>query len=243
MDNIERHNAVTGNVEEFKKHDELEHRVKISWQPTPARRKTLLGELLGVDRLINATAPIHQLPDEILAEVFLFSLAPNRFPWHLFQTEEQRFLVLLGVCVRWRSIICTTARFWRDISVRRGYEWLNLALSRCSGAPVNITLRDETLAPSVFLSVLPRHSRILRSINATDISQSSMPRLLTFLYNSNTPILHSLSIHNRNNDVREIRLSAESLPVLRQLTLNSFVLPPQSTLYSQLHILVLTGFR
>lgn len=207
------------------------------------RRKTLLGELLSVDRFINATAPIHQLPDEILAEAFLFSLSPNRFPWQLFQTEEQRFLVLLGVCVRWRSVICATPRFWRDISVRKGHEWLTLALSRCAGAPANITLRDETLAPSVFSSVLPRHSRILRSIHAADISQSSMPRLLAFLYGSSTPTLHSLSIHNRHSNMREIRLSSESLPVLCQLTLNNFVLPPQSSLYSQLHILVLTRCR
>lgn len=207
------------------------------------RRETLFGEVLGVDRLINATAPIHQLPDEILAEAFLFSLTPNRFPWQLFQTEEQRFLVLLGVCVRWRSVIRTSPRFWRDISVRKGHEWLTLALSRCAGAPGNITLRDEKLAPSVFSSVLPRHSRILRSIHAADISQSSMPRLLTFLYDSSTPTLHLLSIHNRHSNRREIRLSAESLPVLRQLTLNNFVLPAQNSLYSQLHILVLTRCR
>ncbi|KAL1950792.1 hypothetical protein VTO73DRAFT_5916 [Trametes versicolor] len=207
------------------------------------RRETLLGELLGVDRLINAAALIHQLPDEILAEAFLFSLTPNRFPWQLFQTEEQRFLVLLGVCVRWRSVICTQPRFWRDISVRKGHEWLTLALSRCAGAPANITLRDETLAPSVFSSVLPQHSRILRSIHATDISQSSMPRLLAFLYDSSTPTLHSLSIHNRHSNRREMRLSAESFPVLRQLTLNNFVLPAESSLYSQLHILVLTRCR
>lgn len=59
--------------------------------------KELQRDIRGVVRLINATAPIHRLPDETLAEIFLFFLARE---WNSEPPEDiqECFLVLPAVC-------------------------------------------------------------------------------------------------------------------------------------------------
>lgn len=128
------------------------------------RRAKLKEDLLGVDRLINAAIPIHQLPDEMLIEIF-----------HFYRTTSPRALGLMSlmrVCARWRSLVSTTPSFWRNIYVRKRCEWLNLALSRCSGTPAEVILDDVALSRSVFSSILPRYSPILRVLNARDMNAS-----------------------------------------------------------------------
>lgn len=187
-----------------------------------------------MDRLINAAIPIHQLPDEMLIEIF-----------HFYRTTSPRALGLMSlmrVCARWRSLVSTTPSFWRNIYVRKRCEWLNLALSRCSGTPAEVILDDVALSQSVFSSILPRYSPILRVLNARDMN-ASLPQFLTFLKHFAMPGLHSLSVQNKVGYRHMIPLNAESFPCLRKLNLHCFDLPSQSSLYSQLHVLILTKCR
>lgn len=210
-------------------------------QTSPAERSRnqvdALLRLPGSARQFDTVFPIQHLPVEILIQIFLAYFAQ---PHQSSSSNKPSITILLSVCASWRDIICTMPRFWRNIVVYRGHEWLDLALSRCAGAPADVTLRSPHLSSDIFTSILPRYSRSLRSVDAQDLSPSAKLLLLDFLKSTPMPILRSLTIVVGPR-YREIHLNATSLPNLRRLSLTGFVISRGNDLYSQLRNLTLTG--
>lgn len=174
------------------------------------RMKKLQRDLQGVVRLVNATAPIHRRPDEIVTEMFLFYSRPRM----VLGAPGGYRTVLSGpsYCVRplvldymhYRAVLANCQRAQRELLAKAVHS----ALCRCpSGfdspktvyalAHIRLFQKRLSLRPSAF----------------TNIARTPTLFLLGLLYRAVLPILESLTTSTWQRRTRDS--SSDTSPAWR----------------------------
>ncbi|KAI0630001.1 hypothetical protein C8Q77DRAFT_282745 [Trametes polyzona] len=128
-----------------------------------------------VKTYLNASAPIHRLPSEILAEIFGLACSTPlclRYPLVLHRTfYSVRLLrtVVMAVCRTWRDIAISTSFLWSDIAFLPGeHNGSPIQCSRTLGSLMNI-YHDTNLGSQTCLSVLTQHGDRVRTLHIRDV--------------------------------------------------------------------------
>ncbi|TFK67943.1 hypothetical protein BDN72DRAFT_842437 [Pluteus cervinus] len=142
-----------------------------------------------VTNIAQANTPIHRLPPELLATVFLLQKTfywPNgtRIPW----------LTVSQVCRRWMDVAYETATLWSSISISRHLppHIVEKSLQLSKSAPLDIKLHmfedEQQMNPPLEDAVCRiRCFRAVISVHNWEI--------LRTLFTSPAPLLESLSLH------------------------------------------------
>ena len=117
----------------------------------------------------TAQRSIQDLPTELFLEILhalyasIFTLSSNHSrAWEQRESARLQWMVVLGVCQRWRQVICAEKQFWRVVDVFRTLRWLSLCLTRAKA--VDIYFHTST-SPSGLLSLLRSHDPAVRSLH------------------------------------------------------------------------------
>ncbi|KAK7057948.1 hypothetical protein R3P38DRAFT_2843785 [Favolaschia claudopus] len=108
---------------------------------------------------------IRRLPDDILTEIFKLAGA---MPGQAIRVGTGVKWVLIQVCWRWRSVVCTYPLFWSCFAVTLSgkggsVDILRVHLERCKGAPVSAAVIDDLVddqfeIPMMKIQVLGEHA-------------------------------------------------------------------------------------
>ncbi|KAK7043378.1 hypothetical protein R3P38DRAFT_3177676 [Favolaschia claudopus] len=150
----------------------------------------------------NALAPIHRLPNEILANIFASCMPHELFDvvdpigitpeqevdgishWHLLQ--------LAKVCARWHRVAMGTPQLWSSIAVRTDL-WsecgispetllalVEAALDRGQNCPLNLMIRASEHVESI-LELVTRHAHRWQAVNLLNVDHGDLVRHLSNL--------------------------------------------------------------
>ncbi|RPD53916.1 hypothetical protein L226DRAFT_538845 [Lentinus tigrinus ALCF2SS1-7] len=195
-----------------------------------ARRVCLLADLTEVDRGLNATVPVHQLPDEVVIEILAYLVV------HGHGEATRPWRRLMEVCHRWRVIVCSTALFWRQVSVGRNLTWLMLCLERCGNAPlVDISFHEAAFPHHVLPPILASHASAIRSLAFPKVNWQ-WETSLTALFTLHMPALEQVAIENVNMGrlCTGLQVSGTQVPGLRSFSLSGFAVPDHLALCQKL---------
>ncbi|KAI0697229.1 hypothetical protein C8T65DRAFT_27667 [Cerioporus squamosus] len=194
-----------------------------------ARRISLLAELAEVYQGLNATVPVHQLPDELVVEILAYLVVPG------FKEVTRPWRRLMEVCHRWRVVICSTSLFWRRVSVGCNSSWLTLCLERCGSAPMHISFFEPAFPHHVLPSMLASHASTIRSLAFLKVDWQ-WETSLNALFTLHMPALEGVVVNNASVDrlCTGLRVSGSQLPRLTSISLSDFVVPDELTLCKDL---------
>ncbi|KIY61934.1 hypothetical protein CYLTODRAFT_447473 [Cylindrobasidium torrendii FP15055 ss-10] len=171
--------------------------------PPEAAHRTEDDISVLVAELPPVCAPMRWVPDDILAEIFLWC-APWTRPGgpemnrnsltttSSFDTTQAPW-VLTCVCRRWRHLAHSLSRLWRVLYLplhlyqnrtgRRLNNFLRTLLSRTKGAPIQLFLESSGRSPAVYSILLPAARRLQylhlsgRDSNFMTMLKSTLPNL------------------------------------------------------------------
>ncbi|KAH9890608.1 hypothetical protein C8Q73DRAFT_132635 [Cubamyces lactineus] len=96
------------------------HEAASTYGALVAKRRRLEDQITAVAAFINSHAPIHRLPDELLAEIFLEIRQDDvSYMWDTSSLDRASWFGLTAVCRSWRLIACGTPFLWQNFSVGR----------------------------------------------------------------------------------------------------------------------------
>ncbi|TBU44264.1 hypothetical protein BD309DRAFT_958926 [Dichomitus squalens] len=189
-------------------------------KPSPTRRELLGG------------SPIHRLPVEILAEIFVvFASLESK------TVQKAGWTQILLVCKFWYSIACDVASLWKVIHVNPNPDWLRLCLDRAPRCVIDLHIpqlhpRDFNAARHII--VPDRHRiRALHFRTTHDFLTSNVADFLT----EGFPALEELTflpIEWRVKRGTSLGLSADAFPCLRTLVLSGVSIPREPRFYQNL---------
>ena len=120
----------------------------------PAQRNNLrnsaMGVLAGLSKLINALAPINQLPPEILGVVPMY---------HQEGRTCKELVTVSGVCSYWRSTFLATPSIWTRLD-GRGVEKTQAWVRRSGVLPIQL-IAETSPDPRVLEFLAPHFSRLV----------------------------------------------------------------------------------
>ncbi|RPD59720.1 hypothetical protein L227DRAFT_653977 [Lentinus tigrinus ALCF2SS1-6] len=161
-----------------------------------ARQISLKMDLIDVRRQLNGELAVHQIPDEILVDIFhLVRGVPG--PTY---RDDQNWLMLHSVCHHWREVLCSTTAFWRNIFMHRDFEWTRLCFSRSQNSLLSLYfIHGPLIIPDSALqsTFLPLSAPRVRSLSFVG-SNPRIPGIVLHLLADTTtgiPALTSLSLH------------------------------------------------
>ncbi|KAG8876355.1 hypothetical protein FRB98_007331 [Tulasnella sp. 332] len=165
----------------------------------------------------NQTAPIDQLPNELLTRVFFFTL----IGWQMDSLRKSRQLV--QVCSKWLQLVKGTPSLFGDVSTydtpKNAFQQLRLS----QDGPLDITYRENIMTGpwkwGGLLEALIPQSHRWRSVRLMDIPSSLVHRVLS----RPTPQLRNIEILRPEYD-GAISLNPSTLGQLRYLTLECVTL-------------------
>ncbi|KAH7340562.1 hypothetical protein B0J17DRAFT_704976 [Rhizoctonia solani] len=182
-------------------------------------------QLVRVQAVLSARAPISRLPDDILTQVFTYAVHPSS----IYASTSPTAASIAGTNRRWRTLALGHPAMWTRIDLRHPSAPHALAYSRRLGlevrldAPLWKDARDaplaRTLAPHVnrvkqlWIQTASVHTEsFLKSIAMGKISQ-----------------LERLVVTGRYTDDHALELSPNLLPRLKHLSLTHAFLAPSPT--------------
>ena len=102
-------------------------------------QRTKIDEMLR-----KRSAPINQLPAELLLEIFTLAIpSSGEVSQYLHSSNGYRKLDLASVSRGWRDIICGCPSFWTTIEVGPGAPSLAIYLKRSKDAPLDVIIRCQ----------------------------------------------------------------------------------------------------
>ncbi|KAG8927287.1 hypothetical protein FRC02_008322 [Tulasnella sp. 418] len=136
--------------------------------------------VLPMRRQINELLPIHKLPNELLAEVFLEACDGHRAPTRL-----------AAVASRWRSIVISYPRLWHYLNSDSDIRSTNLTLQRSGSTPLDLfcSCKSKSEAEEFFELLAPQSTR-WRSIEFNYLDEDGVS--LDFLVGQSYPLLEEL---------------------------------------------------
>ncbi|KAJ7585335.1 hypothetical protein C8J56DRAFT_121115 [Mycena floridula] len=187
----------------------------------------------------NSRRPIHQLPPEILTEIFTLTqpLVSSFCPWEVLTFDYTKaardWRVLLTVCRRWRGIIAMSPGLWATISEQKD---TSAFLKRSRSAPfiVNWWQHPQQLSAET-LDVLADHRHRLSQLHFYVFQDLTLlnHRFMT----QSVPQLFSLTVvpFEPVGNLTLPPLFGGQTPKLRQLALRYFTSWPTGYFYNLTH--------
>lgn len=124
-----------------------------------AKRRLLEEQTSAVAAFINSQAPVHRLPHELLADIFLKMREDDlSYLWGTSKLDMASWFGLTAVCRTWRLVACGTPFLWQNLSVGRTIhvELFKIFLRRSGN--LSLTLRfNGTRRMAPLLSQLRGH--------------------------------------------------------------------------------------
>ncbi|KAI0710758.1 hypothetical protein C8Q76DRAFT_738643 [Earliella scabrosa] len=223
-----------------------------------ARKAELESEIIALNALRNATLSVNQLPNEIFVEIILLAdyedysvgLNYDKEPREIGTTH---WIPLMHVCQRWRTVICSTPKFWRSIDVYNTVDWLKLCLTRVGNSTLEVSFhrdRGALLGLPVLTPVAERISTILFPL----IDPWSFSRIPSFIDRA-FPMVVEMGVARytggpdewgewptRELEVEDVRfdLTTARFPSLRILHLQGVSMPWTPSVVSRLTYLEVT---
>ena len=201
------------------------------------RRVSVEDRMLSDNALLNARIPLHRLPRELLAEVFLFTQSNG---------EPGAWLTILHVCRHWFVVAATTPRIWCTLLVRGNVNLLRTGLARVKSCPVTVAV-DMADRVDNTLTLLSPHMHNLSRLLLHVVAREDVPLLTAFMENR-MPMLQFFSARILRKSIDDspsepvIEFTPERHPRLKSLGLHGIQVPPSSTIFSQLTHLELRGW-
>ncbi|KAM5545609.1 hypothetical protein V8D89_000733 [Ganoderma adspersum] len=167
---------------------------------------------------------VHELPNEILIQVFLrhnaLYSASEGIPRRAYACDGAKLML---VCRHWRELAVSTRCLWQAIKVRRNTEWFKLVLSRSGDLPLDLVFHQSTSALVIVNCVvlLIPYLHRLRSMFMPAIKIRR--RELEAIFGLSMPLLDDLEVLAKSDGLLD--LSPERLPSLRSLRLSSCAIP------------------
>ena len=91
---------------------------------------------IGIGRIKNGTSPFHELPSDLLREIF------HHTCWSDQHTAPRSAVTLSHVCCRWRVILLSSPQFWCSVVVDgRGPSFAAACLARSGGLQLDVTVQ------------------------------------------------------------------------------------------------------
>ncbi|KAJ8075523.1 hypothetical protein PM082_021153 [Marasmius tenuissimus] len=171
-----------------------------------------------MEKFRSLLSPAHQLPLEVLLEVFGHYCELN----DLSERTMPPTLILSMVCGRWREVVLSSSRLWSSIAVtmclRNGdrllrtestVTWLTrLFLERSRAAPLEIILKFPYLSEGNYtnkavMNLLEENSERWKELEIFGCEFYASPRA----GNINLPTLRHLALHREGGDIQNPDLS------------------------------------
>lgn len=111
----------------------------------------------------NNFLPIHQLPNEILEEIFQISVSMkvwNSYHYIIITTPSIAWVKLTHVCHRWRRVALGCPRLWSEFSDRISKRWAEAFMTRSLPRPIDPTVYFDYEKKAVPEMVLAQSARI-----------------------------------------------------------------------------------
>ena len=173
---------------------------------------------------------VSKIPEEILVDIFSWLsqdilTARMASPW----------LPCAAVCRRWRDVICSNPRFWRNILVYRTPGWLTLSLDRCRGALADVVFLESDFPYSDLPTLLCDYVSCIRSLEFRHVLAKWDTSITALLTLHRWPVLERLTSVNKDDSIAVgLQLSPAQLPRLKSLVLSRFIVPGSVTLLRSL---------
>ncbi|KAF7367550.1 F-box domain-containing protein [Mycena sanguinolenta] len=177
------------------------------------------------ERLDSYKYPVLSLPNEIVAEIFVYFLPTYPLRPPLIGADSPTLLT--HVCHKWRDIAVATPELWRallfnhhtfpDIDLQ--LELCRLWLTRSQSYPLSMEfsklLDIPSLSPLIVDALAPHRARMVH----LSVYVADLPKLVE----GPLPMLSELELTiNKTSDL-EFRTTLPEAPLLRSVTLNGFV--------------------
>lgn len=191
-------------------------------------------ELQSMYALLNAGAPINQLPIELLVEIFA------RF--QNVDTSSHYWTNVLRVCRHWFVVGSTAGKLWKNLRVRNSLNMLRTGLARSMAAEFSVYIfsTHTGLLPDVSSFLIP-HLHRMRNLRLGRVSPTDGPALVKFM-DSAMPTLHRLyACVDSNAHELALDFSLERFPRLEELEVSHMHVFGNLALFSQLRIVKITG--
>ncbi|OJT13269.1 hypothetical protein TRAPUB_10204 [Trametes pubescens] len=217
--------------------------------------------------LLNATVPINMLPEELLIEIFCYTLI------HDVSRSQSggRWYRILAVCRNWHTIACRAATLWTNITIGRSRLNtipLETFLSRSQLVPLDVTVRSpdqpdiaalvphlpRTRSLNVGPSMGPEHAALMEKVLTPAFAMPKLHTLIAGFEHEVDPVESDNDIYYsddeepfrdpdnftyRYGEVLCIPLSTELYPHLRNLSLTTISFIPPATPFTTLRRLEL----
>ncbi|TCD64413.1 hypothetical protein EIP91_004094 [Steccherinum ochraceum] len=219
-----------------------------------------LSRLISLRTHLNTLSPICQLPQEVLAEIFLAYVNPSQSarigrppfsPPHIIHVASSPH-ILLSVCRYWRDLAISQPAVWANITVttlvHTGYShYLSMMLDRSKSAALRIFVGDQHYT---FSRLDPLARRPI--VNSIDILQPHLSRAVSLsicqtpegdiehalsAIPSSMPHLRSLEIQVRLRDIGDTQIqitiphtAPNQFPSLTRLYLTNCCFPSKARL-------------
>ncbi|KAI1788150.1 hypothetical protein LXA43DRAFT_1026425 [Ganoderma leucocontextum] len=212
------------------------------------KEREIFRERLELKSRWNRSLMVTQLPNEILFLIFVYfsGLLPSTDEddedYFKFGLAKIGWTKLMLVCRRWCDVARATPALWRTIDVgRTSLSWMKLALTRSSGATIDVSFPFDF--EEEHASLLQPHYHRLRSFRlqswsptARRVIRSTLPALETLEICSNPSHKNTLK-----GFYTDLRITRERFPNLRTLQLVHTVVPRDPLFYAPLRKLSLKG--
>ncbi|KAI9060798.1 hypothetical protein FKP32DRAFT_1017737 [Trametes sanguinea] len=216
-------------------------------------RESLLAEaleyertLLSLSALLNASAPVNLLPDDVLVKIFA-EARPNRYG-----RTHRSWTELSLVCRHWFVVIAAAPTLWCDLEVVDSVSQLRTGLVRSMDHEIGVRVTDfgsggwtRPVLPGLpeTLDILTPHAYRLKALELSPIDDSSVSPLLTFLDTCTLPRLRSLEAqfpYDLHPGRRILTLTADRVPSLERVRISHIHVDFASNILAQLKVVDLS---
>ncbi|OSD07135.1 hypothetical protein PYCCODRAFT_1463438 [Trametes coccinea BRFM310] len=248
-------------------HERLNNQVLLSASALPvvqdalaSRQMKVRWELLALNELWNATLPINRLPEEILADIFLFAKESEEDnPSEVCHTptfhlpEKRRlssdiWMTLASVCRHWRAIVIANHLLWQSVDVHEDLQPLLAALSFPGSKTVEVAFHDPIQFDLKLFDIYQYRDRFSQ-LHLPEMHHENFDPVYE-LFGSHLPKLKEVTVaakrvrerppyYRRPSDDPPFDLPPLIMPSLTAATLSGLALPWVSSSFARLHHLEL----
>ncbi|KAG8908564.1 hypothetical protein FRC01_007339, partial [Tulasnella sp. 417] len=192
----------------------------------------------------NALLPVHQLPVEVLADIFQETFDEDS---GYFDSRLEQYKKLSHVCYRWQTVLDNSPGLWSRIDGKDPSALVDEALKKSSNRLLNFSfctqVTHEPHKLASFLQKLDPHLNRLRNVRINFQSDFLPKSHLTTvkLFTSPQPSLERLYLRDLlfQTDLSRLELFADHAPRLKDLYLNGIAFNCRGAIFGRLNDLSL----
>ncbi|KAH9949180.1 hypothetical protein B0H21DRAFT_889979 [Amylocystis lapponica] len=198
-------------------------------------RTVQLQEYLSELQVLQTrTAPINQLPNELVVEI-LSHLREDK--------DDMAWIRATSICRHWRSVALSTPKLWSNIHVTftRGLSFLRACLNRARDIDVAISIDKDVGINVEWLRLLSSHKTNIVSMELPIHPVYILPAEIDAALKFPMPKLEFLALTTRFSDHVLLEPAAGQFPCLRSLTLDNVSLRWTPSVFSSIVSLCLAN--